>query len=146
MAVIAIGSIAVTLLLAPAHTTFSEMARVLPWVGVGLVGGEIAWIGGAAMMLTALGGRVRNPFKIRVEFSRVAARAVNSRLFRLGFWTNTAGAIVQFVVPAVGVCWYLPYQLWGVLGIGVVDLAATVALRGAILTAMRRSRPVAGAA
>ena len=133
------GSIAVTLAVNPLHELEHKVIDAAPWVGSGLVAGEAAWIGGAALALGAVGVKVRNPLKIKNQFKDIATHADNSKMFKIGFWTNTTAAVAEFGVLTVGVMKYLPPEAWGALSFGALDLAATVTFRKMILNGIKNT-------
>jgi len=124
-----VGSVGSTLFLDPMGQLEHEVIRSAPIVGSGLLVGEAAWIGGAAMMLAAVGEHIRNPLKIKKEIGAVATKANDSKMFRSGFWINTIGAVGEFGVITAGVMTQLPPEAWGWLSLGFADLAATIYVR-----------------
>ncbi len=133
-------STAVTLVGDPMSETKDHLLDAAPWVGTGLIAGEVCWIGGAAMMLAAVGDRVgRNPLKIRERLSGIAQKANNSRLFQAGFWLNYSAAIAQTSVMTAGIVSELPVHSWGWLAIPATDLWVTLSARRLIYNGMRRS-------
>ena len=125
-------SIALTLAADPFSETKHRVFDAAPWVGGGLVGGEVLWIGGAAMMLAAVGEKAINPLKIKSNMADIAQKANSSKLFKAGFYTNTIGAVGQFGVLSTGVISKLPVHSWGVLGIALLDLGITIHIRKSI--------------
>lgn len=119
------------------HEAFEDAKDHLPAVGIGMVAMEAMWIGGAGMMAASVGNKIKNPLKIRQQFPEIAKQANHSKLFTAGFWTNTAGAVGEFVIPTAVVCSKLPPETWGVLGPSLVDLGITLAVRKAILNGVR---------
>lgn len=109
----------------------------LPAVAGGMVAMETMWIGGAAMMASSVGAKVKNPMKVKSQFGEVAEHANSSKLFQAGFWINTAGAVGEFVIPAVAVCTKLPPETWGVLTPSLVDLGVTISIRSAIRSGLQ---------
>ena len=128
-----------TLAVNPLHELEHKVIDAAPWVGSGLVAGEAAWIGGAALALGAVGVKVRNPLKIKNQFKDIATHADNSKMFKIGFWTNTTAAVAEFGVLTVGVMKYLPPEAWGALSFGALDLAATVTFRKMILNGIKNT-------
>lgn len=117
--------------------TLNEAKENLPAVAAGMVAMETMWIGGAAMMAASVGDKLKNPLKIKARFPEIAERANDSKLFTAGFWTNTAGAVGEFAIPAAVVFTKLPPETWGVLGPSTIDLGITLAVRKAILSSVR---------
>jgi hypothetical protein len=116
----------------PFEETRGQLADAAKWVVPGVLVGEVAWIGGAAMMLAAVGSKIWNPFKIKKMMAEIAEKANDSKLFQAGFWVNTTAAVSQFGIITGGVVTELPPRSWGLAGFGIVDLAATIAVRRAI--------------
>jgi hypothetical protein len=134
-----VGSVAVTLAINPMHELEHEVIDAAPWVGSGLLAGEAAWIGGAALALGAVGVKVRNPLKIKNQFKDIATHADSSKMFKIGFWTNTTAAVAEFGILTAGVMKYLPPEAWGALSFGALDLAATVTFRKMILNGIKNT-------
>ena len=138
---LAIGGIAtsacLTFMSDSRNETLQEAADHIPAVVVGMVAMEAMWIGGAGMMAVSVGDKIKNPLKIKAQFPEIAKKANDSKLFTAGLWTNTVGAVGEFVIPAAVVCGKLPPEAWGVLGPSLVDLGITVAIRKAILQGVR---------
>ena len=61
-----------------------------------------------------------------------------SPAFWTGFVVNTIGGVGTGVVLAVGIVLGLPPQSWGLLVLPVLDLVLTAAVRGAVLSRVRR--------
>lgn len=137
----AAGAITVASLVAnPMGQTIHALAEVAPYVAPGMVAAEAAWIGGAAMMLAAIGKRLRNPLKIRSEFGAVSESTANSRLFQAGLIVNTAAALAECAIPTAAVTANLPVESWGILAFSTLDLWATVVLRRMIWRGMHSSK------
>ncbi|MEI7759080.1 MAG: hypothetical protein WCJ05_02775 [bacterium] len=134
-----VGSVAVTLAINPMHELEHKVIDAAPWVGSGLLVGEAAWIGGAALALGAVGVKVRNPLKIKSQFKDIATHTDNSKMFKIGFWTNTTAAVAEFGILTAGVMKYLPPEAWGALSFGALDLAATVTFRKMILSGIKNA-------
>jgi hypothetical protein len=132
-------STAITLASDPLETTKERVFEAAPWVASGLAAGEVFWIGGAAMMLAAVGNKVRNPLKIKQRVPELAEHANNSLLFRAGFWTNTFAAVGQTAVLVAGVTSELPVKSWGLLSFAAADFALTISVRRAIKRGVRAS-------
>lgn len=138
---VAAGAITVASLATnPIGETVSKLADTAPYVGPGMIASEAAWIGGAAMMLAAVGKRLYNPFKIRGAMKDVPEVAANSRLFKTGLAVNTLAALAQFAIPAAAVAKNLPVNSWGILTVSCLDLTATVALRREIWKGIQNNR------
>lgn len=131
-------SFALTVVANPFEQTKDEVIDAAPWVGGGLFLSEAMWIGGAAMMLTSVGDKVKNPLKIRKKLPELAKKANSSKLFKSGFYINTAGAVGSATVISAGVVDKLPFHSWGLLGLAVADLGVTIAVRKAILRGIKK--------
>lgn len=125
-------SAGLTLASDPLEETKKEVVEAAPWVGGGIVAAEAMWIGGAAMMVASVGDKIGNPLKLKSRLPEVAKKANSSNLFLAGFWTNTIGAVGDFVVLSSGVMYKLPVRSWGVLGFTLMDLGLTFAIRKTI--------------
>lgn len=132
-------SLAYTLAANPLGETKDSLVEVAPYVAGGLAAGEVLWIGGAALMLAAVGEKLKNPFKIRSKIPEIATKANDSKMFKTGFYTNTTGAVGQFSVVSIGIVDKLPPHTWGVLGIALLDLSITIALRRAIYKGVKNN-------
>jgi hypothetical protein len=133
-----LASLGLTFFANPISETIDKVEDEAPWVAVGMGVAEIAWIGGAAMMLGATGSEIGlNPLKIKSRIKDIARKANDSTLFKAGFVVNTTGAVAEFVLPTATIVSQLPVESWGVSGIFALDLAATVAVRRTILHGIR---------
>ncbi len=125
-------SVALTLVADPFSETKEEVFDAAPWVVGGLVAGEVLWIGGAALMLSAVGEKIKNPIKIKQNMNDIAIKANSSRMFKAGFYTNTIGAVSQFGILSTGVISKLPVHSWGIMGLALLDLGVTIHIRKTI--------------
>ncbi len=125
-------SIALTLAADPFSETKHKVFDAAPWVGGGLVAGEVLWLGGAALMLSAVGEKIKNPLKIKKNINDIATKANSSRLFKTGFYANTVGAVGEFGVLGTGVMSKLPVHSWGIMGLALLDLGVTIHVRKTI--------------
>lgn len=130
-------STALTLASDPISKVHQFISETGPWVGVGYAAGEVAWSGGAAMMLAASGSKIGNPLTLHKRLSEIGQGIRNSRLMKAGFAINMTGAAGQLGVVTAGIL-ELPPRSWGLLSIPAYDLAIT-ALRGAGTWALIKS-------
>jgi hypothetical protein len=132
--VYAAGAVAVaSLATSPLGETVDALSETAPYLLPGMGAAEVAWLGGAGMMLAAIGKKVTwNPLKIHSSIKEIPDAANSSKLFKSGLAINTAAAVTQFVMPTVAVMEGLPASQWGLLAIGAADLWATIVLRRAI--------------
>jgi hypothetical protein len=138
---VAAGAITVASMVAsPIGDTIKSLAETASYVGPGMIAAEAAWIGGAAMMLGAIGKKIINPLKIHKRFKEIPDAAAESTLFKSGLAINTVAAVAEFVIPTVAVTTKLPVESWGILSFAAVDLIATVALRKVIWNGMHRTK------
>lgn len=138
---VAAGAITVASMIAsPLGETIKSLAETASYVGPGMIAAEAAWIGGAAMMLGAIGKKIINPLKIHQRFKEIPDAAAESTTFKAGLAINTVAAVAEFVIPAVAVTTKLPVESWGILSFAAVDLMATVALRKVIWNGMHRAK------
>lgn len=136
---LAVGSTVASVANTGWHELAGRVTEVAPWVAPGIAASEVAWAGGAAMALAAAGKKVRNVLRVRREFAHIEEDVATasgpalseSPLFRAGLAVNTAGAVGTFGVITAGVL-KMPAESWGLLSIGAVDLAGTIAARAAI--------------
>lgn len=71
----------------PIHETRQRILEAAPWVGTGLGVGEATWIGGAAMMLSAVGDQFENPLRksaLGVKSRSLVHGAISNPLFEQG--------------------------------------------------------------
>jgi hypothetical protein len=129
---LAIAAAALTFVDSPISETADRIESAAAWMVPALTAGEVAWIGGGAMMLAAVGSKMKNPFKIKKMVPEIAERANNSILFRSGYWINTIAAVSEFGILTVGVTTEFPVRSWGLASFGFIDLAATYFVRRAI--------------
>jgi hypothetical protein len=127
-----------------ADETLEGLKDVAPWVVPGMAVAEAAWIGGAALVVSSAGGKnlksaLRHPIQTKSEFADIARQAGATTRFRAGFVINTAGAVAEFVIPAVAVTTHLPPESWGILTLSTADLAATIVSRTAIVAAVQEN-------
>lgn len=135
-----VASLVATPLATPFGQTVKSLAETTKYVGPGMVAAEMAWIGGAAMMLAAIGKKVLNPLKIRSHFREIPEAAAESNLFMAGLVVNTTAALAEFAIPTLAVTTKLPVESWGVLAVSTFDLIATVALRRLIWRGIHQNR------
>ncbi len=122
-------SLAATALLDPMGNTKDKVMEAAPYVATGVVTSEVLWLGGAAMMLGAVGSKVGNPLKIKQRIPEISEKANDSKLFKAGFAVNIAGALGDFVVLSAGVMTKLPPHSWGTLSFTLIDLGVTLGVR-----------------
>lgn len=135
-----ITSVSATLAMNPLKEIGDQAGDAAPLIAGSLVGGEVAWVGGAVMMLAAVGDKIGNPLKLRDQVKSIAAKANDSRLFAAGLWINTIGATAQFVVPVGAVVAEMPPQSWPLpLSLLSIDFAGTIALRRLIISGIRQN-------
>lgn len=152
---LAVGSTVATSLTADFGQIATELTEKAPWVGAGLVASEVSWVAGGAAMLAASGAHVRNIFRVRKQAQQMmdglhgddlgrpvtAGRGLaDNKLFRTGFALNAVGALGTAGTLTAGVIETLPPQSWGVLSLGALDVAQTLATRTAIWGALRTER------
>lgn len=132
-------SVGATLALNPLEETTDQVIESLPYVATGIIGSEIAWMGGAAMMLSSVGSRIPlDPRKLKAKMPEIAEKANDSKLFKAGFAVNVAGALGDFVILSGGVVKTLPPHSWGVLGFTLLDLGVTLGVRKAMLSGISK--------
>jgi hypothetical protein len=133
---LAVGAAAVGLAITLTNNPISELkddvVDAAPWVGAGVAASEVAFTIGAGMMLGAVGEKIGNPLKVKERIPAIAQKANNSKLFKTGFVINTVGAVGDFVVLSGGVVKEMPVESYPVLGLTLLDLGLTVAVRKAI--------------
>jgi len=124
---LAVGAGAISLAAPVAFQQVEEMIDAVVesahWAAPGMSVAFAAYAGGAALMLAAAGSKIRNPFKIHLEFSRLR-KAQGSRTMQAGFLTNAAGAYGLGGIEFAAVL-NLPPSSWGLLAIPAADLALT---------------------
>jgi len=132
-------SIGLTFIDSPISETADRITSAAKWMIPSLIMGEVAWIGGGAIMLAAVGSKIKNPFKIKKMVPEIAERANDSLLFKSGFWVNTIAAVAEFGIMTAGVTSEFPVRSWGLASFGLADLAVTIAVRRAIRKGIRKN-------
>lgn len=132
-------SVGATLALDPMGETIDRVADVAPWIGGGVAVSETMFVAGAGMMLGAVGKKVGNPFKIKEQIPEIATRANSSKLFKAGFWINTAGAVGDFLAVAPAVVTKMPVHSWGIIPLTLVDLGVTYGVRRTIWNGVKQN-------
>lgn len=140
-----VASAGIALLPGSADDTISDLKEVTPWVLPGMITAEAAWIGGAAMVVASAGKNnmaeaLKHPIQTKNQFADIARDASDTMRFKVGFGLNAAGAVAEFVIPAVAVTTHLPPESWGILSLSAADLVLTIATRKAILTAVKENK------
>ena len=74
-----------------------------------------------------------NPLNWRKHLYGLAAEVNKSKVFWIGFWINSVGAIGTGLVLAYGVVRALPVSSWGLLWLAVADISVTIGLRATLL-------------
>ena len=136
---VAATSLAVTVTTNPVSELKDAVLDAAPWVAPGVLGSEVAFAAGAAMMLGAIGSKVGNPLKVKQRIPEIAERANSSALFKTGFWLNATGAVGDFGVISAGVLKEMPVSSYPLLSLTLLDLAGTIAVRKAILNGVARN-------
>ena len=126
------ASVGITFVESPISETKDQLVDAAKWVVPSFAACEVFWIGGGAMMLAAIGSKIKNPLQVKKLVPEIAEKANDSLLFRSGFWINSTAAVGQFGVLTAGVTTELPARSWGLAAFGLVDLAVTIAVRRAI--------------
>ncbi|TLQ44591.1 hypothetical protein FEF34_17020 [Streptomyces marianii] len=141
---VAISSILATLALNPLGELKHKAIEAAPWVGIGILVGEIMFLGGLVMMASGVGIKAGNPFRLKSNFARICQLANHSHLFMAGFWVNSLGAVGSAVAIVFGVVLHLPWESYGILTFAAVDLMLTIAIRKAILDGLKKSGEESG--
>ena len=118
------------------------------YISAALIISEVAFVVGAVLMLGAVGTEFtgRNKFHVfikkyrasRKSLKEVAAQAITSPAFSIGFWLNFAGAVATSLILAFGIIRFLPAVGYGLLIIVTLDLIATFAWRRPLHNARKR--------
>lgn len=135
----AAASAVVTFALNPMEEVTEEVVDTAPAVAVGLVASEAAFVGGLVMMASSVGNKIGNPLKLREKMPEICEKANESKLFKAGFWTNTAGAVGSAAVITAGVVAKLPPESYGILSFAAADIAVTVGVRKAMLDVIKKN-------
>jgi hypothetical protein len=121
----------------PKKETIDKVEHNAPWIIGGLAGTEAIYLGGAGLMMAGAAKDIGNPFKLKSSLPKIEANIYENPRFRTGLWANTAGAVLTTGVLATGIMTSLPpAESWGALGLVVVDLGGSLAIRSGILTAI----------
>ncbi len=142
---LALGGLATSGVVALANdfnTTKHQLIEAAPWMATSLAASEVAWIGGAAMMLAGVGAKIGNPLKIRSRMLEIAKKANDSKTFKAGFIVNASAAVGQFGILTAGITTELPPKSWGLLAVPAMDIASTLAIRDVIWQGMKRNSQV----
>jgi hypothetical protein len=137
--VLALFSTALTLAVNPFGELKRRLIDVTPWAGAGFIVSETMFIGGIMIMAWAVGLDWGNPLKLRKTLAEIYNKANGSRPFWLGFWINSLGSVGSSAILSIGLILYLPPESYGLLGVAVLDLAATVVVRKAIWSGARKA-------
>lgn len=132
----ALASTLLTLAMNPLGDLKRRLFDAAPWVGVGVVASHVLFIGGMATMACAVGLGWGSSLKTRKVLTEISSRASGSRLFWIGFWANSLGAVGSAATISVGVVLYLPPESYGLLGLALADLGVTLVIRKAMLRAV----------
>ncbi len=135
----AVASATLTLTLNPLGEVTHEVVDAAPMVGIGIATSETMFVGGLAMMATAVGTKVGNPLKLKERLPDICEKANDSKLFKAGFWVNTVGAVGSAAIISTGIIAELPPESYGMLSFAAADLAVTVAVRKAMLSGIKRN-------
>lgn len=130
-------STALTFAFNPTQEVKDRIVEAAPIIGVGIAGSEAMFVGGAAIMASAVGSKVGNPLKLKERLPEICEKANDSLLFKSGFWINTVGAVGTAAFFSAGVLAKMPPESYGVLSFAGADLALTVAVRKAMLSGIR---------
>lgn len=124
---LAIGAGAVSLAAPVAFRQVGEMINAVVesayWAGPVATATGATYIGGAAVMLGAAGSKIRNPFKIHQELSKLK-KAQGTRAMRTGFLMNAGGAYGLAGVEIAAII-NLPPSSWCLLAVPVTDAVLT---------------------
>lgn len=136
----AIGSMAILTATGAVGDTIAQLDEVDPAIGAAYGAGITAHVGGLAMMLTAAGQKInyKNLRNFKQEMTNFASKIRESNLMKLGFWTNTTGAVEAASVAAYGMIDTLPPTSWGLLAIPALDLYSTAIVRSRMYPYLRR--------
>ena len=143
------------LFISPTKPIVDQLKHNLPWVAVGIIISEIILTIGFALMLyvatpafiRSLKKSFKSAFfeiihikKIVDEFdwSLVANKCNNSRLFWLGFWVSIIGASGDGVILIVAIGNTLPMASWGLMILPFWDLGLTLVIRRAIFRGVKK--------
>lgn len=140
---IAVGAGVITVASAcvsPLNETLKTITETAPYVVPGLAAAEVVWVGGAAMMLGAVGKKVYNPLKIKSAFQDIPEAISRNKLFNTGFALNCGAAAAQFAIPAMAITESMPARSWGLLAFPTLELVAAVALRYSIWRGLAKQK------
>lgn len=134
------ASVAATLIFEPFDGTKDQIVEAAPYVVGGMAVSEVMWLGGAAMMMGAVGSKIpANPLKLKDKIPEISEKANRSKLFKAGFAVNVVGALGDFVVLSGAVVQNLPPHSWGILGFTLADLGVTLGVRKAMLGGIKKN-------
>ncbi len=134
---VAAVSTALTFTISPIEETKDSLIDAAPWVATGVIASEVMFVAGGAMMLSATGQKIGNPLKLKGKLPEIARHANESTLFKSGFAVNALGAVGDFVVLSGAVVSELPPHSWGILGLTLMDLGVTIAVRKTMIDTIK---------
>lgn len=135
-------SAALTFMNNPAAEVAQDAAETMPVVGGSLIVSEAMFIGGAAMMGSAVGKKVGNPLKLKDRIPEIATAADGSFLFKSGLAINTIGAFGT-AGAVVASTFTMPNEMYpAAFAIAAADVALTISVRKAIINGVRNNRIV----
>lgn len=130
-----------SILLTPVSEVKKGITDNLPWIGVGTLITEVFFIIGLGIMALEAGHQLGpNPVRWRRKLPHIFRGVVRTKIFWLGFYTNTAGALGTAIILSIGIFKILPPQSWGLIILPLLDLSLTFALRYAVVNASKDER------
>lgn len=128
-----LGSLALTFL-SPLGLLKERIVDNLPWVATGALISESLFTIGLAIIAADVGVKLgRNPLQWRQKLLPMLRQATKGKLFWVGFWVNTVGALGSGLIVGTGIVLTFPPQSWGLVIIPFLDLSLTIAIRTAAI-------------
>ncbi|MCA9349265.1 hypothetical protein KC878_03975 [Candidatus Saccharibacteria bacterium] len=138
LAVLLLATIAEIALSFAFDKTPEKLVESLPWL-LGLAGlTEALFILGLVIMAYSVGHDLGwNPIKWHGHLKSIVHKVSLDKLFWVGFWVNTTGALGTGIVWLIAILYGLPISSWGSLWLPLADIALTVSLRSAVFELKR---------
>ncbi len=123
-----------SLVFSPAGLIKDKIIDTIPALALSMLITEGLFIAGIVIMALVAGFDLGpNPFKWRDHLQTLGQQINKSKMFWVGFWVNTIGALGSGLVLGYGIVKALPTSSWGLLWIPVLDIILTFSVRAAVL-------------
>jgi hypothetical protein len=142
---IALGSVAASIAVGYASGDGNLETKALEaseWVSGSYIASEVAWFGGAALMLAGAGSKIGNPLKLREKWNEVKEKLSDNKKYKSGMVLSGIGGLgIEAAIVAGATVTELPPDAWAVLGPSVLlGTASTIWPRKIAMDRMRANR------